>query len=335
MALHFALADYAPKRGLLAGPPLARSSSTGERPNRNQIAASLFFHLLVLFGLYLLPPTAPVDVVVPLVTLELQESGAAGSAGGEAGGGGGGGHGSEASSAASTAAQAEPEATPSEPTPPTPTPPAPMPETSSLPPAPQALAPPPKPRPVAKPRPPTPKPAPHVAEKPVENPTPLTAPTVATEPPPGPSNGQGAPAPNARPGTAASGTASAGPGGATGVGTGAAGAGRGAFGNGKGPGDDYLDRLRRHLAKYKHYPAEAVKRKQEGTVQLSFVLARDGTVLEAEVERSSGFPLLDQAALDMMHNASPVPPLPASFDGDRAHIVMPAGFKIGLFDRLF
>jgi len=133
----------------------------------------------------------------------------------------------------------------------------------------------------------------------------------------------------------ATGTASAGPGGATGVGTGAAGAGRGALGNGKGPGDDYLDRLRRHLAKYKRYPPDAVKRKQEGTVMISFVLARDGTVLQAQIERSSGFPLLDQAALDMMHNASPVPPLPPSFTGDEAHLVIPAGFRIGLFDRLF
>lgn len=342
MAPQFAVSNYGPKREppeLLA----ARAGLDGDRPNRRHIAASLIFHFLVLFGIFLLPRNIePVDVPVPLVTLVLEENGAAGSAGGSAGGGGGG-NGKEAGSAPAQSATAEPapeeqpaeerppEKQPGEPTPPTP-------QATPEPPVPQALAPapvvvpppPPKPRPpVVKPRPPAARPAQHVEKKPVEKPSP----TVAAEPPPGPSNGQGAAA--AQPGSAASGTASAGPGGAAGVGTGVAGAGQGSFGNGKGPGDDYLDRLRRHLAKYKHYPPEAVKRKEEGTVLLSFVLARDGTVLEAAVERSSGFPLIDQAALDMVRNASPVPPLPASFAGDRAHIVMPAGFRIGFFDRLF
>src|SRR5438067_2406531 len=71
MALRVALSDYAPKRGLQAGPPLARSVSAGERPNRNHVAASILFHLLVLFGIFLLPPMPPAEVVVPLVTLTL------------------------------------------------------------------------------------------------------------------------------------------------------------------------------------------------------------------------------------------------------------------------
>ena len=351
MAQHFALADYAPKRRLQAGSPLARSTSPGERPNRNQIAASLLLHVLVLFGLFLLPQAAPVEVVVPLVTLRIDESGAAGSAGGKAGGGGGGGHGTEASSAPTQEKTAEaasepqetlpkptpPELTPPEPTPPEPTPPEPAPPTptpptpdaSPLPPVPQALAPKPKPppRPAVKPRP--------VKAKPVETPTPPAAPTAASEPPPGPGSGEGPPTQNPQPGTAATGAANAGPGGATGVGTGAAGTGRGSFGDGRGLGDDYLDRLRRHLAKYKHYPPEAVKLKQEGTALVEFVLARDGTVLEAHIQRSSGFPLLDQATLEMIRNASPVPKVPDRFAGDRVSIAIPTGFKIGLFDKLF
>jgi protein TonB len=360
VAQHFALADYAPKRDLQAGSPLSGSSSAGERPNRNQIAASLLLHLLVLLGLFLLPQALPVEVVVPLVTLRIEESGAAGSAGGKAGGGGGGGHGTEASSAPTqekkaavasepkeaTAEPTPPEPTPPEPTPPEPTPPEPTPpeptppeptpptptpptpDASPLPPAPQALAPKPKPppRPAVKPRPVKPVPV-----KSAETPTP---PAVA-EPPPGPGNGEGPPTQNPQPGTAATGTANAGPGGATGVGTGAGGAGRGSCGDGRGLGDDYLDRLRRHLAKYKHFPPEAVKLKEEGTALVEFVLARDGTVLEAHIQRSSGFPLLDQATLEMIRNASPVPKVPDRFVGDRVSIAIPTGFKIGLFDKLF
>ena len=338
MAPQFAVSNYGPKHEQ-PGSVNARTGRDGGRPNRRHIAGSLLFHLIVLFGLFLLPHSVePVDVPVPLVTLVL-EDGAAGSAGGRAGGGGGGGHGNEASSAAPETAVAESEAKPSEAIPPPPTP-----EAAPEPPVPQALAPAPvvvppppsKPRPpVVKPRRPAIKPASRVQENAVKKPAPQPSRTAAAEPPPGPSNGQGAASPTAQPGTAASGTASAGPGGATGVGTGAAGAGRGAFGNGKGPGDDYLDRLRRHLAKYKRYPPEAVKQKQQGAVMVHFVLARDGTVLEASIARSSGFPLLDQAALDTLRRASPVPPLPPSFDGDKGALTTRLEFRIGLFDRLF
>lgn len=346
MARPVALSDYAPKRGLRAGSPLPGSSYRGERPNRNNIAASLLLHFLVLFGIFLLPPTPPAEMVVPMVTLRLGESGAAGAAGGKAGGGGGG-HGAEASSAATeqkAAGQqpaeaasepseaAPPEPTPPEPTPPTPTPP--TPEASPLPPAPQALAPKPKPRPPVVKRPAV-KPAPPVPVQPVEPPTPPAAPTAATEPPPGPGNGQGPPTPNPQPGTAATGTASAGPGGATGVGTGAAGTGRGAFGKGKGSGDDYLERLYRHLLKYKRTPPDAVARRQEGTVHVTMVIARNGTVLDATIATSSGFPLLDQAILQMVHSASPVPPLPPEVPGDTAKVGLRFTFTIGVFDRIF
>ncbi len=353
MALQFAVSNSALKPGLYAGQPPPRPPNSGEWPRRRHVAASLVFHLLILFGIFLLPRTIePLEVPVPLVTLVLDESGAAGSAGGRAGGGGGG-SGTEATSAAPPQQAAQPQTTeqmtaeaetePSgpakpEPAPPTPTPP----EASPLPPAPQGLAPPPKPRPrpVVRPRPPAAKPMPPVAvkpaeTKPVERPTPLLPPQVATQPPPGPSNGQGAAAQNPQPGTAATGTANAGPGGATGVGTGAAGAGRGALGNGKGTGDDYLDRLRRHIAKYKRYPPDALKGKQEGTVWVTIEIARDGTVLDAQIQRSSGYPLLDRAILDMVHAASPVPPLPAEVTGETRRIGLPWEFRVGFFDRVF
>ncbi len=160
MALQFAVSNSAPKPGLYAGQPPARSPIIGEWPRRRYIAASILFHLLILFGIFLLPRAVePLEVPVPLVTLILDESGAAGSAGGRAGGGGGG-SGTEASSTATPqqttqqqpieqrTAEAATEPSPpekSEPTPPSPTPP--VPEASPLPPAPEGLAPPPKPHP--------------------------------------------------------------------------------------------------------------------------------------------------------------------------------------------
>jgi periplasmic protein TonB len=128
-----------------------------------------------------------------------------------------------------------------------------------------------------------------------------------------------------------------GPGGTAGLGTGAAGSGHGAIGDGPidGPGDDYLERLRRWLNKYKHYPEEAQKQNQRGQLVVSFTILRDGTVRMPRIERSSGFPLLDEAALQMLRSASPVPPLPEKFRAPDVAVDLPVEFSIGFFDRIF
>ncbi len=143
--------------------------------------------------------------------------------------------------------------------------------------------------------------------------------------------GAAAPKPPGEPGSG-SGVASA-----VGPGIGDEGAGHGAVGDGPvtGPGDDYLDRLRRWLERYKHYPEAAQKAKEQGQLVVSFTILRDGTVIDPHIERSSGFPLLDAAALKMLHDASPVPPLPETYRAQRLAVGLPVNFSIGLMDRLF
>jgi TonB family protein len=103
---------------------------------------------------------------------------------------------------------------------------------------------------------------------------------------------------------------------------------RAAVGNGSpnGQGDDYLEAVRRWVTRYKKYPEEAVRQKQEGVVQLGFKFTRDGAVLDAWIEKSSGFPLLDQAALAMIRAASPIPKVPDQYKGDTLTLVMPEKF---------
>jgi protein TonB len=119
----------------------------------------------------------------------------------------------------------------------------------------------------------------------------------------------------------------------TGAGAGAAGAGRGSFGNGKGTGDDYLERVRSWVMKYRKRPPDGMK--QERSTVLLIALARDGTVLDAQIVASSGVQVLDQLALDIVHRASPVPPVPPNIPGEPLRFRMPFDFRPSLWERLF
>ena len=49
---------------------------------------------------------------------------------------------------------------------------------------------------------------------------------------------------------------------------------------------------------------------------IRFRIGRDGSITEAEVERSSGMPVVDRAALRAVLASSPLPPLPSEWTGD-------------------
>lgn len=59
----------------------------------------------------------------------------------------------------------------------------------------------------------------------------------------------------------------------------------------------YQARARAEIDKQKRYPEEAQQMGMSGSVVVSYSIARDGRLLRAEIAQSSGFKLLDQAAL--------------------------------------
>ena len=59
----------------------------------------------------------------------------------------------------------------------------------------------------------------------------------------------------------------------------------------------YQSRARAEIDKNKRYPDEAQQLGMTGSVVVSYTIARDGHLLHAEITQSSGFKLLDQAAL--------------------------------------
>ena len=92
----------------------------------------------------------------------------------------------------------------------------------------------------------------------------------------------------------------------------------------------YIQELYQWLAKHRTYPPIAKKSKQEGTVLLAFTVNRQGDISESSIKKSSGYPLLDEAAIRMLEKASPLPPVPDDFYPNRNQLplVMPIEFSL-------
>lgn len=93
-----------------------------------------------------------------------------------------------------------------------------------------------------------------------------------------------------------------------------------------GTSRSYAARIRSWLYAHKLYPRRARMRREEGRVQVRFVLDRAGTLLEGAVVKGSGNAVLDGEAEAMMWRASPYPRVPAELPGDRIEFIAPIEF---------
>jgi len=87
----------------------------------------------------------------------------------------------------------------------------------------------------------------------------------------------------------------------------------------------WQSRLMSHLERRKRYPSAARSNREEGTVYVRFRIDDSGNVLSVSLSRSSGYPTLDSAVLDMVRAASPVPAPP---EGVNKTIEAPVRFNL-------
>jgi protein TonB len=85
---------------------------------------------------------------------------------------------------------------------------------------------------------------------------------------------------------------------------------------------DYESVLLAHLRNYFFYPDQARERRLRGAVEVRLSLARDGQVLGAWVQTSSGEAVLDDAALELVRRAQPMPAIPRALP-DQMDVYLP------------
>ncbi len=76
------------------------------------------------------------------------------------------------------------------------------------------------------------------------------------------------------------------------------------------------------------YRSRLQQNREEGTVGVRFVIQPGGGVRQVEVVKSSGHPLLDQAAVEIIENAAPFPPLPPELGVSELAVNSPIRFTL-------
>jgi protein TonB len=96
---------------------------------------------------------------------------------------------------------------------------------------------------------------------------------------------------------------------------------------------DYLALLKRRIERVWGYPPQAANEGISGDLLLIFTLNKSGSLIDLRLIRSSGFPILDEAAIRAVKLAAPYDPFPAYMGTDPWNIrasftyYLPYGFR--------
>jgi protein TonB len=90
----------------------------------------------------------------------------------------------------------------------------------------------------------------------------------------------------------------------------------------------YRFALAREMRRAWAYPPQALTHHWEGSAEIRIELLAGGRFAAARIEKSSGHPVLDEAALKIISNAATVAPVPSSLSGEAISIVQPVVFSL-------
>lgn len=90
----------------------------------------------------------------------------------------------------------------------------------------------------------------------------------------------------------------------------------------------YMKLLKDKIQNVWVYPEQARLKNQQGTLLVKFGINKNGSLAYADVIRSSGYPILDEAAIKAIKEASPFNPLPERFGVDRLNIYATFSYEL-------
>lgn len=80
--------------------------------------------------------------------------------------------------------------------------------------------------------------------------------------------------------------------------------------------------------RYKRYPAQAIEAGWSGTTELRISVMPGRATPAVQVTKSSGYPVLDEAALEMLRRALPATTIPASLRERAFSVELPIVFDL-------
>ena len=90
----------------------------------------------------------------------------------------------------------------------------------------------------------------------------------------------------------------------------------------------YRSTLASHLQRFKRYPDGSRAKGEQGTTSLSITVTRNGRVTSSRLVRSSGFASLDQATMELIQRAQPLPSFPPEMREPSQTYTVPFGFTL-------
>jgi len=94
----------------------------------------------------------------------------------------------------------------------------------------------------------------------------------------------------------------------------------------KGMTAAYLSIIEQSVKAHLLYPAQALRRREQGVIRVRMLVAADGEILSMESDGNDASPLLVAAALQAVRDAAPFPPLPQGLPETRLEV--PVTFAI-------
>ncbi|MDP8265187.1 MAG: TonB family protein [Candidatus Aceula lacicola] len=93
---------------------------------------------------------------------------------------------------------------------------------------------------------------------------------------------------------------------------------------------EYVRAIQKRIAQNLVYPEGAKQAKLEGAVDLELVLLRNGAVLSVMIRQSSGYPVLDQAALNTVQRFSPYGNFPSDVSAREIKVIIPIVYRLDM-----